>query len=221
MVRAERFSTLISLFLGGLVLRTSVLIFSSFFGFVFHASIFLYCCSGNLEQIRHDLLWVGSCFFCHRQGGSDWIQFHNFAVFGAFLRLIAYSYASYGVLVSANISSASFSLFMCAVNISRTPSSSLSPQSAREASSTRSAWNCSSVSFFLCLRQIKLYLSNAMILCVIKMSSNSCFNSLVVVVCIFLFVVFVNLVFVLPCLDIGINSFVLSHPFRPRLLSCT
>ena len=42
-----------------------------------------------------------------------------------------------------------------------------------------------SVSFSLCLQHTKLYLSNAMILWVIKISSNTCFSCLVVVVCIF------------------------------------
>ena len=56
--------------------------------------------------------------------------------------LIAYSYTSCGVRVFANSSSAIFSLFMYAVNISRTHSFSQSSQSARDASSTKSAWKC-------------------------------------------------------------------------------
>ena len=56
-----------------------------------------------------------------------------------FSRRIAYSCASCWVRVCANSSSANFSLCMCAVNMSLSHSSSLFPQSAREANSTRFA----------------------------------------------------------------------------------
>ena len=59
-----------------------------------------------------------------------------------FSRRVAYWYESCGLRVSAIRSSAIFSLFMCAVNMYLTRSSLLLPQSAREASSTRSAWCC-------------------------------------------------------------------------------
>ena len=52
---------------------------------------------------------------------------------------IAYAYEFCGLLVSVSNSSAIFSFLMCAVNMSRTHSSSLSPQSALGANSTRSA----------------------------------------------------------------------------------
>ena len=108
---------------------------------------------------------IGSCFIVTGDVGPIGFNFIVLLCSMPFSRFIAYSYASCGVLVSANNSSAVFALFMCAVNIPRTHSSSLSSLSARKASSTRSAWNFSSVPFFLRSRLIKLYLSNANSLC--------------------------------------------------------
>ena len=193
MVRAERFSTLKALFLGCVVLRTSVLISScvliSSSTRVFF-SIVLLKIWGKSATTSPGLDVPHWFLFCrHWRGGSDWIQIHSFAVFDALIASYCILVCFLWVLVSVNMSSAIVSLSMCAVNISRAHSSSWSPQSEREASPTRSAWKFSSVSFFLCLRHIKLYLLIAMILCVIKMSSNT----------------FVGLVFAMPCLDIGIG----------------
>ena len=52
--------------------------------------------------------------------------------------------------------------------------------------STKSACNCSKYSFFFCLRQIKMYRSNAITLCAMNISSNTRFNAFVVVDCIFI-----------------------------------
>ena len=89
---------------------------------------------------------------------SERVCFHCAAVFNAFSRHIAYSYASCGVSVSAEKFSAIFSLCKCAVNMSLTQLSSRSPQSAHDASSSRSMWNCSRLSFFFGFVQMKLYL---------------------------------------------------------------
>ena len=114
---------------------------------------------------------------------SKRIDFYSTTRFNSFSLRIVYSYASFGVLVGANNSSAILSLFMCAVNKSRTHSSSQSPQSARDASSTKSELNCSKLSVFFCFRQIKLYLSKAIIWVVTKISSRVAISSCVETVC--------------------------------------
>ena len=65
---------------------------------------------------------------------------------------------------------------MWAVNISLTHSLSRSPQSAREVSSTKSAWNWSKFSVFFCFRQLKLYFSKAIIRVVTNISSKTVMN---------------------------------------------
>ena len=101
----------------------------------------------------------------------------------SFSRRVAYWYESCGLRVSAIRSSVIFSLFICAVNMYLTHSSLLLPQSAREASSTRSAWCCLSDWFFFCFLQIKLYFSKAMIRVVIKISSRTVISSVVDAAC--------------------------------------
>ena len=73
-----------------------------------------------------------------------------------------------------------FLLFICVVNMHMTRLSSQSPPYSRDASSTRTAWNCSNESFFFYFRQINLYPSSAIISVATKTSSSVVISSVVV-----------------------------------------
>ena len=76
--------------------------------------------------------------------------------------LIAYSYC--GNLVSAKNSSAIFSFYMWAVNLSQTYSFSLSSKSARDSNTTRSSWFFPA-SRFCVVFEMNLYRSKAIFFC--------------------------------------------------------
>ena len=99
---------------------------------------------------------------------SDWNCFHFATMFNTFSRRIAHSYASWGLRVWAICSATIVSLCICAVNMSLTHSSSLSPQSALKASWTKSARKCSRLSVLFYFLKIRVYLSKATILVVTK-----------------------------------------------------
>ena len=129
-------------------------------------------------------------------------------------RRIAYSYASCGLSVCANNSSAIFSVCM-----SLTHSSSRSPLSALKASSTKSAWNCSRLSDFFCFLQMKFYLSKATILVVTKISSRVVMRSFVVTVCKTKLGLFVGPVVAPRLRGIEKNNCVLLHLLHPNKMS--